>query len=196
MITPQVRPALQLVAIALAATALACTPPDADDGTGDESSSGAPEMPRVTAVDLVWPEMWISDPPADVMPTHAPDPVDCGVGFDDELGLFEIDTGLCNYGVFSQPLSDRIIEGERVELVFTHDDLVAPDPAVGHIAVAIADRVVWEIEVAIPKPYDIVQGEWIADTAIEAGTKVVLHLHNHGYNNWRVISFKSGAPQD
>jgi hypothetical protein len=77
--------------------------------------------------------------------------------------------------------------------VFTHDDLIAPTPAVGHIAIAIEGERVWEIEVAIPKPYDIVQGEWIADRGIAAGTVVTLHLHNHGYNNWRVVSFKAGA---
>ncbi len=185
------KPASQLVALVLGVAA--CTSPDANDGA-DESSTAAAEMPRTTPVDLVWSDMWIADPPADAMPTHAPDPVDCAIGFTDELGLFEVDTALCNYGVFSQAMSDRIIEGERVELVFTHDDLVAPEPATGHIAVAIEDRVIWEIDVPIPKPYDIVQGEWIADESIDAGTKIVLHIHNHGYNNWRVISFKSGAP--
>lgn len=188
------------IALAMVVGALACAPgADADDldaEVGESSTTAIPESPRTTPVHLVWPEMWVSDPPADVMPLHAPDPVDCGVGFANEIGLFEINTGLCNYGVFSQPLSDRIIAGERVELVFTHDDLIAPEPAVGHIAVAIEDRVIWETEVAIPKPYDIVQGEWIADAPIEAGTKVVLHLHNHGYNSWRVISFKSGAPDE
>jgi hypothetical protein len=179
---------------------IACTPGEAGDATaaadGDMSSSttASMEMPRATPVDLVWPEAWVADPLADAMPTHAPDPVDCTLGFANELGIFEVDTGLCNYGVFSQPLADRIIAGERVDFVFTHDDLVAPEPALGHIAVAIENRVIWEIDVEIPKPYDIVQGEWIADTSIDAGTKVVLHLHNHGYNSWRVIQFESGAP--
>lgn len=165
---------------------------ESEDAADADSSSSAGDHGRELPVDLVWPELWVPDPSADIAPTHAPDPVACDVGFDDELGLFEVDTGLCNYGVFSQPMDAEVFVGERVEIVFTHDDLTAPEPAAGHLAIAIGDRVVWEIEVAIPKPYDIVQGEWIADAPIAAGTKVVLHLHNHGYNNWRVISIKTG----
>lgn len=163
------------------------------DGGEDASTGAADGGGRAPPVDLVWPELWVADPDADFLPAHAPDMIECAAGFGDEIGLFEVDTGLCNYGVFSQPLSDQVFEGERVEFVFTHDDLTAPTPAVGHIAIAIEGEMVWEIEVAIPKPYDIVQGEWIADRGIAAGAVVTLHLHNHGYNNWRVISVKAGA---
>lgn len=173
--------------------AAADTGTESSDGGGDASTGGAEGGGRTPPVDLVWPELWLADPDADFLPAHAPDVIACDAGFGDEIGLFEVDTGLCNYGVFSQPLSDQVYEGERVEFVFTHDDLTAPMPAVGHIAIAIEGEMVWEVEVAIPKPYDIVQGEWIADRGIAAGAVVTLHLHNHGYNNWRVISVKAGA---
>jgi hypothetical protein len=188
--------------------AVGCADADADADAGDAASDTGAEVTeggegastgdadgdgRELPVDLVWPELWVADPGADFVPAHAPGVVECDAGFGDEIGLFEVDTGLCNYGVFSQPLADQVYAGERVEFVFTHDDLTAPTPAVGHIAIAIDGETVWEIEVAIPKPYDIVQGEWIADRGIAAGTVVTLHLHNHGYNNWRVVSFKAGA---
>jgi hypothetical protein len=169
------------------------TEADATDSGADTGTDASDGDGRELPVDLVWPELWVADPGADFVPAHAPGVVECDAGFGDEIGLFEVDTGLCNYGVFSQPLADQVYAGERVEFVFTHDDLTAPTPAVGHIAIAIDGETVWEIEVAIPKPYDIVQGEWIADRGIAAGTVVTLHLHNHGYNNWRVVSFKAGA---
>jgi len=197
------------VVLVLACAVGACSDADADadadgdadadaDGDADDSSSGAVDdssdpPDRPLSVPLVWPDLWALDPDGDVIPAHAPDPVDCSVGFGDEFGVFEIDTGLCNYGRFSQSTAAEIFAGERVEFVFTHDDLIAPEPAAGHLAVAIDGRLVWETEVAIPKPYGIVTGEWFADAAIPAGTPVSLHLHNHGYNNWRVIGFEAGG---
>jgi hypothetical protein len=187
----RVRFAAVLAALALLGSG--CASPDPDEDIADGSSTGAAEPPREIPVDLVWSDRWIADPLADAIPAHAPDPVDCAIGFGDERGLFEVDTSLCNYGVFSQPMSDRIIAGERVALEFTHDALVAPEPAIGHLAVSIEGRLIWQTDVPIPSPHDIVKGEWIADATIDAGTKIALHIHNHGYNNWRVISFKSGA---
>lgn len=57
----EVRTASQLGRIATVAGVLARTPgADADDEGEGESRS--PSRPRTTSVDLVWPEMWISDP--------------------------------------------------------------------------------------------------------------------------------------
>ena len=185
--------------LVLVAGLLACGGPagvDAeatDDGAESSSSSEAGVRPSIP-VDLVWPELWVEDAQADMFAGHAPSPVTCDFGFANEFGLFEIDTGLCNYAVFSQSSAAEVFAGDRIALVFTHDDLLAPTPAAAHIAVAIDEQVIWEIEVPIPGPYGIIDGEWIADRSIAAGSKLALHLHNHGYNSWRVISIKSGPP--
>lgn len=193
--THAIRRATGASVVALALGACGGVPADIDpadtSGDGDAGHGHPPDRPQ--AVALVWPDAWVLDPDGDVLPDHAPAEVECSVGFRDELGVFEIDTGLCNYGVFSQPSAAEVFAGERVEFVFTHDDLTASEPAIGHVAVAIGGHLVWETEVAIPKPYGIVTGEWVADAAVPAGTPVALHLHNHGYNNWRVIGFQAGG---
>ena len=52
----------------------------------------------------------------------------------------------------------------------------------------------FDLEIEIPKAYDIVQVSWTPPRAIPAGSPVVMHLHNHGYNNWRVVSLEAGPP--
>jgi hypothetical protein len=200
-----VRIASAFAAMIAAKVACAATPAATDDGDaatgaasddGDESESAGDTTGsgRLVPVDLVFSDLWSAQDAVDPIPTHAPTARDCDIGFGDELGVFEIDTGLCNYGVFTQPAATEIFAGERVELTFTHDNLLAPEPATGHIAVAIAGTVVFSTDVAIPKPYDIVTGEWIAPASIPAGAPIVLHLHNHGYNNWRVVSITAEQP--
>jgi hypothetical protein len=177
---------------------LACDGGSANDDDDDESSSSAAshdEGPvHEIPVDVVAPELWLADLAVDPVAMHRPATVDCAIGFKDEFGVFEVDTGLCNYGVFVQPTLTELGAGELVELVFTHDDLLAPEPAQGHVAVAIGGRIVYEVYVEIPKPYGLVQGAWITDMPIPAGTPVVLHLHNHGYNSWRLVSIKASTP--
>jgi hypothetical protein len=182
----------------LAVLSCACTGDDGGDtGAADESSagdSGADGPTHELPVDMVAPELWLAEPVADPMPEHQPTELDCALGFEDELGVFEIDTGLCNYGVFVQPSATDVAAGELIGLVLTHDDLVAPEPAQGHIAIAIGGRLVYEIYIPIPAPYGLVQAEWITDVAIPAGTPVALHLHNHGYNSWRLVSITARTP--
>lgn len=153
-----------LALVACTASSSPAATGDDDDDSGDtttalDSSSsetpGSETSDRVVPVDLVFADGWSADPSLDPAPDHAPSPVTCAVGFGDELGVFEVDTGLCNYGVFSQPAATEIFEGERVELTFTHDDLLAPEPAMAHVAVAIAGTIVYSTEVAIPKAYEI-----------------------------------------
>ncbi|MFO0635261.1 MAG: hypothetical protein U0168_20630 [Nannocystaceae bacterium] len=179
----------------LAACADASDAQGSDSGSGD-GSAGSSEGPRAHAspVELVTPGAWLPAPGDDPLPEHAPATVECELGFGDEIGLFEVDTALCNYGVFSQATQDEVYEGDVVEFVLTHDDLVAPEPATGHILFAIAGETALDLQVPIPKAYDIVQGSWTPPAAIAAGTPITLHIHNHGYNNWRVVSIEAHAP--
>lgn len=199
MIAPHAQRQIRTWATLACALVLACESGSAnDDGDDEESSSSAAahdEGPvHEIPVDVVAPELWVADLAVDPMAMHQPATIDCGIGFKDEFGVFEVDTGLCNYGVFVQPTLTDLGAGELVELVFTHDDLLAPEPAQGHVAIAIGGRVVYEVYVEIPKPYGLEQGEWITDMPIPAGTPVALHLHNHGYNSWRLVSIKASTP--
>jgi hypothetical protein len=183
--------------VALGLALAACEEPGAavdEDGGATSSSGAADDDGTRPPMDLVEPDLWLVEPGADPMPTHAPAQVACAAGFGEEYGVFEVDTQSCNYGVFTQPLRTNVRAGDLVEFTVTHDDLIADEPAVGHIAVAFADRVVFDAEVEIPHAYGIVTAEWIADVDVPADTRAVLHLHNHGFNQWRMVAIVVRSP--
>jgi hypothetical protein len=147
--------------------------------------------PRVA---LVAPDLWVDDVPADPMPSHRPADAQCDLGFGEEAGTFEVDTQLCSYGVFSQPMLDEIRPGDVVELSVIHDALWSEAPATAHILVQLGDAHTFETEVDIPGPYGFFNDEWIADLDVPAGTPAVLHLHNHGFNSWRLVAIVARGP--
>jgi hypothetical protein len=170
---------------------LAACPGGSETEDGEESSStGEPRGPA----DLVDPFSWVPDEAADPMPAHRPAEVDCEIGFGEEFGVFEIDTESCNYGVFSQPMLAEVRIGDTVELTVTHDDLVADGPAIGHVLVTLGDGHTFDAEVEIPHAYGLVTAEWVADVDVAAGTPAVLHLHNHGFNQWRLVAIVTRPP--
>ncbi|HET6584256.1 MAG TPA: hypothetical protein VFG69_12425 [Nannocystaceae bacterium] len=185
--------------VALALVVAACSP-DSGDGSdeaaddqlddGDASSSGGMRDPAA----LVDPFTWTADVAIDPMPSHRPADAVCDVGFGEEFGVFEIDTQICNYGVFSQPTLAEVRVGDTVELTITHDDLVSDEPAIGHIMVGLGDAHMFEAEVEIPGPYGLVTAEWEADADVPVGTPVALHLHNHGFNQWRLVAIVTRPP--
>lgn len=179
-------------AIAAAAVLLAaCTEPS--EGEDDESSStGEPRVPA----ELVDPFLWVKDDAADPMPAHRPADAECELGFGEEFGVFEVDTQICNYGVFSQPMLADVRVGETVELTITHDDLIADEPAIGHILVALGDGHTFEAEVEIPHTYGLVNVNWVADVDVAEGVPVVYHLHNHGFNQWRLVAIMRRPPME
>ena len=113
--------------------------------------------------------------------------VDCPVaGWGVEGATLEVDTGVCRYGVFEQTLLDDLQPSDVVELVFWHNQLVAEGPASGHLAFAIDDVVVYEIEVPIPAE-PTAYTETFTGVRAYAGSMVRVHLHNHGANAWNVL---------
>lgn len=174
-------------AIASVLGLVACA--DASDGAeSDAVSAGTTDGAAPFRAELVFPELWVPDPAADPFADHRPAEVTCELGFYAEFGVFEVDTGLCNYGVFSQPVAVEVPEGTTLELALVHDDLVSDAPAaVAHIALALPELVLWEAEVPIPAAYGILNTADLPLPAIPAGTPMTLHLHNHGFNAYRLI---------
>jgi hypothetical protein len=179
-------------ALVLLAAAAACVADGEENGTAADESSSTGE-PRVPA-DLVDPFLWEKADADDPMPAHRPAEAECAIGFGEEFGVFEIDTQVCNYGVFRQPMLAEVRVGDTVELTITHDDLVAEEPAVGHVLVTLGDAHTFEAEVEIPHAYGLVTAQWDADADVPAGTPAVLHLHNHGYNQWRLVAIVTRPP--
>jgi hypothetical protein len=180
-----VRPAPLLAAL------LACACGDAGKADTAGGSTGVVEIDG-TMVELVEPTVWQPLPAADdPFADHRPATVDCafGLGWLVEPTGLEVNTATCNYGAFVQPSLQPVVRGAQLSLRLYHFDLVAPEPATAHVAVLIGDRTIFEREVAIPGKADVYEVDLVADFDAPAGTPVVLHLHNHGQNNWTLGDF-------
>lgn len=130
---------------------------------------------------------WRYDAAFDPLPEHQPEIIDCPEGaFGEELGIFEVQTGVCDYLLVYQETLEAISAGDVLSGSLWHQGLDAPSPAVAHAALSIGGEVVWEITANIPSEAEI----WSFSVPIESGypegSPLSLHLHNHGYNSWRL----------
>lgn len=159
------------------------------------AAPGDAPIPDLGARSVVFAERWESTL-EDPFPDHQPDAIDCAPAGRrvEALGL-EIDTGLCNYALLAQPLATEVYAGEVIEISAFHDDLAANEPAQGHVAVAIDERVFWDAWVDIPSAAAPLGLTVRIDEGIEAGTDVVLHLHNHGVNAWTLLDVRARLPE-
>lgn len=190
----------KLVVIGLWGSLVACTQTTAEsDGASDEtagastgqslsdsSSSGEPMVSL--PVSLVRAEAWeLAPADEDPLPDERPDFVQCEIGWDVEVGTFEVNTELCTYGTFVQTTLAQIREGDTLEFILIHDALYADEPATAHIAIAFGTEIAWETEVPIPSEPDQIRTSWTAPADVTINSPVYLHLHNHGTNNYRII---------
>lgn len=131
-----------------------------------------------------WVSVAVGDDP---IAAHRPQPIICGAApWRPEGGGIEVDTRGCNYVSVTQPLAVDVLEGDPLHVTAWWDRLASEEPATGHLAVLIGGAVVWEEYVSIPGEADIRDLEFDSPVDAEAGTPVVFHLHNHGYNTWRL----------
>ena len=104
-----------------------------------------------------------------------------------EEDVLEINTNDCGYAVVGQPSLLPVGSGDTLELLMYDSALSAIDePAEGHFSLWIGDSLLWELNVAIPAAAEIYQESISVDFDADAGTKIRVHLHNHGGNSWRV----------
>lgn len=126
---------------------------------------------------------------ADPLASHQPAVIACPAAtWGPEGGGFEIQTGACNYATFDQSLPVAIEAGDEVAISIWHDFLDAPEPSTAHVAVLLGDQVIWETTLAIPAPsaaFDVVVP--IA-SAPAPDARLGVHLHNHGFNSWRIVA--------
>lgn len=169
-----------------------CTCGDREPGEAKKTRRAKPRM-----VPLVDKDAWVpAEATADPLPGHRPAEVQCPrSGWRVEPQGFEVNTQRCNYAHFSQPSLAPLVPGSRVAAMVYHFNLVAAEPATAHIAVAVAERVVWENVVAIPGKANVYNIEFTADFSAPAGTPVHFHLHNHGYNEWTLASMEVEADE-
>ncbi|MCB9682832.1 MAG: hypothetical protein H6733_15300 [Alphaproteobacteria bacterium] len=166
------------------------TPSDDADTHSADTDDTEPVAPGVPST-LIDHDAWVRDDgtgDTDPFPTHRPDTVVCGVdGFYREGEGVDVDTRKCTYLVASQPSLAAVHAGDRVRTFFYNNGLIAEEPAEAHVAIALGDHVIFDEHIPIPSeaaPFNL-DAEVDADAPI--GTPVVLHLHNHGYNTWRLM---------
>jgi len=138
---------------------------------------------------LAHPEGWAELPQADdPYPLHRPDSVDCDPeAWHEEDGLFEVETNLCNYINLVQPSQSDVIPGDAIELLVFHSALSSVDePAEAHIAVLLDGGVLMDQIIPIPSTSEIYDQTILAETNVAKGAPIVLHLHNHGGNAWKL----------
>jgi len=128
--------------------------------------------------------------------TRAEDPFDgrpadvqCEFGYGLEDGFFEIETDLCNYGAFSQPILAPIRIGDTLDFLLLHENLTSTDPdAQAHVGIAIGTEIVFETTIDIPTEASFIGPQWVSTLDAPEGTPVHIHVHNHGINSYRVSS--------
>ena len=177
--------------VAVLVLATACGEPPADDG-GSTSSTGGPMESEsgvypgsdAPLIDLSRWQVATADPFPD-----RPDDTSCPLGYGVENGLFEIQSDLCPYGAFVQPSLAPVRAGDEVELILVHDALYSEtEGAQAHIGIALGDAIGWETWVPIPAEPGYFRPIFVAPADAPLGTPVTLHVHNHGVNNYRIVS--------
>jgi hypothetical protein len=160
---------------------------------GDEPSAPTPNAGAAldggrTGAEGVLPSRWTLLAPADdPWATHADPLAPCDPrGLKDEGDFFEIDTRVCGAATVQQPLGTDIHAGDRLEALVWHLDLVADSPATGHVVLTVGDEVLLEQDVPIPSAERLYDVRLVATFDAPAGAPVRFHVHNHGYNNWRL----------
>lgn len=177
------RPPLALL-VALLVTLAGC-----DDGADAQPPAWQGEV-TLAPIDGWAPLTADDDPFAD-----RPAEVECpDYGAQTEDGIFEVETDVCRYGSFAQPLPVALRPGDVVEATVWHLQLWAPERAQGHVALQLGDRLLWEERPTIPGNEAVYLVEVPVEQDWPAGTPLVFHVHNHGANSWRVLDVTARRP--
>lgn len=155
---------------------------------GAAALTGCPGEPREEA-DLVLATDWdILDDADDPFPEHAAQAKRrCYSGFGEYLGLLDIDTNQCGYVSAAQPTLADVHAGDAVAVLAWHQALASTDPdAQGHMALVLDGELLWELVVDIPAAAAIHEVLVPIERDVPAGSEIVVHVHNHGGNTWRL----------
>lgn len=170
---------------------------DSGEGGTPNATSTQSVQSSVPLGPVIMSDRWIVAPlTVDPTPEHQPpQPWECKPGsFRVENGSFEVETGSCAYGLFAQPLMVPLRAGQKLHMVAWHLILSSPEPAKGHMALYIGDEKLFEATPDIPGPAASYDREFVLQKNHPAGQAVILHIHNHGINNWNLLSLETIAP--
>ena len=127
------------------------------------------------------------DAAQDPFPEHRPSANPCTTNdLKIEGYVLELDTNTCNYAVIAQPIAQAIAQGSQLAFSFWWETLWSAEPASAHLAIVVAGELIWEEIIQIPGPADLRSVSWQAERDYLADETIVVHLHNHGINHWKL----------
>lgn len=160
---------------------------------GRESSSAGRE-----SINLIDAQHWsILERDDDPFPAHRADAKRlCNQGgFGEDLGVLDIDTQVCSYVSAAQKTLADALPGDQLNLLAWHQALASTDVgAQGHMALLLDGEPLWDLVVDIPASPEVYDVFFPVDEPIPAGTEVVVHVHNHGGNTWRLAHLEAVPP--
>ena len=101
--------------------------------------------------------------------------------------VYSIETEACPWITLSQPTALPARGGEHVHVASWHFELIAPEPAMGHVRFATDQGVLITTDVPIPSPGGLLILEHTLEIDIPEGTELTFHLDNHGANSWHLV---------
>jgi hypothetical protein len=151
---------------------------------------GPEPAPQTRVVPLVDHAAWATVEAADdPLADHRPEPVLCDAGSTYQEGDdFEVDTDGCNYYAGAQGALFDVAAGDPIHARMWHFGLLPDSDGEAHVALLAGDVVLWQevvpLEAGVEVEADLYEVDFAAPVAIEAGSPLVLHVHNHGSNTW------------
>ena len=128
---------------------------------------------------------------ADIFPSHQPESIECPPnGFRIEVEQLEIQTDICNYAVVEWTTQHVVKAGTTFEALVLHTGLWSLEDTSAHFALSIDGELFWEEFPPIPSNTEFFFYEASWPKEVPSGTKVQLHLHNHGANDWKLGYFQ------
>lgn len=165
--------------------------PDSGMGAGPDADDGPTREALVNHA--LWQAVEASEDPFE----DRPDQVTCpDAGYGSELfggkPTFYVDSELCQYITASQASRAPISAGDEVEVAFKHFQLTAAgeEGAEAHLAFMLGDTLIAERTVSIPAADKAYRVTWTATEDVEEGTPIYFHAHNHGQNEYSVLSIE------
>jgi hypothetical protein len=174
--------------LALALCLIGCAAEQAQDSDAGSALNG----PGSLVDHLSWSPLEAAEDP---FAEHRPESVVCPEWARELEGeVYEIQTDDCNYASLTQPSLLPLRAGERIDVVYWHLRLWAPEMAQAHVALTIGDWTVFEEHIEVPGAEGSYSPQVIVPHDIEIGAPITFHLHNHGSNSWRLLSIDRAQP--
>ncbi|QQR91246.1 MAG: hypothetical protein IPJ88_05820 [Myxococcales bacterium] len=133
----------------------------------------------------------VLDPEDDPFLQDQPDSFDCQRPLPIlEADALEFNTANCDYYLVRFPLLKALRVNQSVSILFWYSDLRASEATTGHVAIVINGQLLWEKSPPIPSSSRIFQEKVPLTFNAELGEDLIIHLHNHGENSWKLGSLE------